>query len=234
MNEINNPEMKNDTWKSLYITGGIAAFLAVIVFRRNWGAEMAVSNGFGIFDIPDPLPNNALEWFTLLQNDPFVGLSMLNFFDLINFALVGLIILAIFGGLRNVYRGMMVMATSIGLIGVGVHLASNQAWEMFSLSMQYEAATSDAQRAILLTAGNTLLVTNSPDAPHQSTGIHVALFLVLTAGLLLSIVMLKSNVFHNAAAICGIRRFASARSRPASLPTSAAGAPPGAMPAPAR
>ena len=96
------------------------------------------------------------------------------------------------------------MATSIGLIGVGVHLASNQAWEMFSLSMQYEAATSDAQRAILLTAGNALMVTNSPDAPHQSTGIHVALFLVLTAGLLLSIAMLKSNIFHKAAAICGI------------------------------
>ena len=204
MNEINNPETKNNTWKSLFTTGGVAAFLAVIVFRRNWSAEMAVSNGFGIFSMPDPLPSSALEWFTLLQNDPFVGLSLLNFFDLINFALVGLILLAIFGALRNVNRGMMVMATSIGLLGVGVHLASNQAWEMLSLSMQYEAATSDAQRAMMLTAGNALLATNSPDAPHQSTGIHVALFLVLAAGLLISIVMLKSNVFHKAAAVCGI------------------------------
>jgi hypothetical protein len=204
MNEASGSETRETGWKTLYITGGVAALLAVIVFRRNLSAELSVSDGFGIFSIPDPLPNSALEWFALLQNDPFVGLSLLNFFDLINFALVGLIFLALYGVLRKVNRGVMVMATSIGLVGVAVYLASNQAWEMFSLSQQYAEATTETRRSILLTAGDVLLATNHPEAPYQATGIHVGLFLVLVAGLLISIVMLKSDIFHKAAAICGI------------------------------
>ena len=160
--------------------------------------------GFGIFEIPDPLPGNALDWFALLQNDPFVGLSLLNLFDLINFALVGLIFVALYAALRSVNKSLMLIAISIGLIGVAVYLASNQAWEMFSLSEQYAAATSDVQRSILLTAGDVLLVTNHPEAPYQATGIYVGLFLVLSAGLLISIVMLQSDIFGKAVAVCGI------------------------------
>ena len=140
----------------------------------------------------------------MLQNDPFVGLSLLNLFDLINFALVGLIFVALYAALRSVNKSLMLIAISIGLIGVAVYLASNQAWEMFSLSEQYAAATSDVQRSVLLTAGDVLLVTNHPEAPYQATGIYVGLFLVLSAGLLISIVMLQSDIFGKAVAICGI------------------------------
>ena len=204
MNESTNTETRETGWKTLYVTGGVAALLAVIVFRRNWSAELAISKGFGIFEIPDPLPGNALEWFTLLQKDPFVGLSLLNIFDLINFALVGLIFLALYAALRNTNKSLILMSISTGLIGVAVYLASNQAWEMLSLSKQYAAAISDAQRSILLTAGDVLLVTNHSEAPYQATGIHLGLLLVLLAGLLISIVMLQSDVFGKTAAICGI------------------------------
>ena len=197
-------EKSQTTWKALYITGGLAALLAVIIFRRNWSAELVISKGFGIFEIPDPLPGSALEWFLLLQNDPFVGLSLLNLFDLINFALVGLIFLALYAALRSVNKSLMLIAISIGLIGVAVYLASNQAWEMLSLSKQYAATTSDVQRSVLLTAGDVLLVTNHPEAPYQATGIYVGLFLVLSAGLLISIVMLQSDIFGKAVTVCGI------------------------------
>ncbi len=204
MNNSLNTEMIANPWKALYMTGGVAALLAVIVFRRNWSAELTVFKGFGIFEIPDPLPSSALEWFALLQKDLFVGLSLLNLFDLINFALVGLIFLALYAALKNVNKSLMLIAISISLIGVAVYLTANQAWEMFSLSKQYAAATSDGQRSILLTAGDVLLASNHPEAPFQSTGIHVGLFLVLSAGLLISIVMLQSDIFGKAAAVCGI------------------------------
>ena len=96
------------------------------------------------------------------------------------------------------------MAITSGLIGVAVYLASNQALEMFFLSQQYAQATTEAQRAVLLTAGNVLLVTNQPEAPYQATGIHLGLILVLIAGLLISIVMLQSDIFGKVAAVCGI------------------------------
>jgi len=204
MNESANTEMRETGWKALHITGGLAALVAAIFFRRNWSAELMVFKGFGIFDVPERLPNSALEWFTLLQKDPFVGLSLLNFYDLINFALVGLIFLALYVALRKADKSLMLIAISSGLVGVTVYLASNQAWEMFSLSKQYTAATSNEQRSILLTAGDVLLVTNHPDAPYQATGIHLGLFLVLSAGLLIAIVMLRSDIFGKTAAICGV------------------------------
>jgi len=192
------------SWKTLYIAGGAAALLAVIVFRRNWSAELTAFHGFGIFEIPNPLPSNALEWYALLQKDPFVGLSLFNLFDLINFALVGVIFVALYAMLRNVNKSLMLMAIASGLVGVAVYLSSNQALEMFNLSKQYVVATTETQRSILLTAGDVLLVTNHPETPFQATGIHVGLFLVLIAGLLISVVMLQSKLFGKAAAVCGI------------------------------
>lgn len=204
MNESPKTEMRETGWEALYITGGVAALLAVIIFRRNWSAELIAFKGFGIFNVPETLPGSALEWFTLLQKDPYVGLSLLNFYDLINFALVGLIFLALYIALRNINKSLMLMAITSGLIGIAVYLASNQAWEMLSLSKQYVAATSDEQQFLLLTAGDVLLATNNPEAPYQATGIYVGLFLVLSAGLLISIVMLRSGIFSKTAAVCGI------------------------------
>ena len=38
------------TWKPLYLTGGIAALLAVFVFRRNLGAELSLLAMLGMVD----------------------------------------------------------------------------------------------------------------------------------------------------------------------------------------
>ena len=191
-------------WKILYLAAGVATLLVVLIFRRNWSAELAAFNGFGIFEIPNPLPSNALAWFALLQDDPFIGLSLLNLFDLINFALVGLIFVALYAALRKVNPSLMLMAITSGLVGVAVYLSSNTALEMFFLSQQYAAADTEAQRSILLTAGDVLLVTNHPEAPYQATGVHLGLALVLVAGLLISIVMLQSDIFGKIDAVCGI------------------------------
>lgn len=204
MNASSDIENRTSPWKLLYRVGGAAALIAVIFFRRNISAELSISQGFGIFPVPATLPDNALDWFALLQKHPFVGLAMLDFFDLINFALVGMIFLALYAALKKVNPSLMLIAISTGLTGVAVYLASNQAWEMFSLSQHYVAATAETQRSTVLTAGDVLLVTNHPEAPYQATGIHLGLFLVLLAGLLISIVMLQSDVFGKAAAVCGI------------------------------
>ncbi len=39
--------IENSIWKALYRLGGIAALLAVFVFRRNLGAEMTAFKGLG-------------------------------------------------------------------------------------------------------------------------------------------------------------------------------------------
>ena len=75
---------------------------------------------------------------------------------------------------------------------------------MFSLSEHYAAATTEAQRAMFLAAGEALLALDNPGVIHQGTGIYASLFLVLLAGLAISGVMLRSSIFSRTTAVAGI------------------------------
>jgi hypothetical protein len=98
----------------------------------------------------------------------------------------------------------MAIAVVSGLVGVGVYFASNQAFAMLSLSDRYAAATADAQRAMFLAAGEALLAIHNPGDIFQGTGNYVAYFLVLLAGLIISVVMLRSRAFGRATGYVGI------------------------------
>ncbi len=135
--QVSDASVPNAAWKALFLAGAIAALVAVLFFRRNCGAELTQFNGIGLFNVPETPPTTALELFSLLQKDRFVGLALLDLFDLVNYALVGLIFLALYGPLRHVHKSAMVVATSFGLVGIAVYFASNQAFSMLSLSDRY-------------------------------------------------------------------------------------------------
>ena len=197
-------EITDPNWRGLYTIGAAAAVIAVVFFRRNFGTELVAFRGFGIFDVPATQPSSALDWFALLQDSRLIGLALFDFVDIVNYALVGVIYLALYGALRRANEGAMAVATTFGFVGIAVYFASNQAFAMVSLSDQYAAATTGAQRATFLAAGEALLAINNPGAIHQGTGIYMSLFLVLLAGLIISVVMLKSSVFGKATAYVGI------------------------------
>jgi hypothetical protein len=199
------PNTKDRAWKALYITGGIAALLAVFVFRRNLGAELGLLSSFGVLPgVPAASPGSAAAWFDLLQNSPLVGLTFLNFFDVVEYTLLGLVFLAVYVALRDSRKSAMLIAIACGLSGITVALASNQAFAMLALSRQYAAATDDVQRSIFQAAGEALLAANNPNAIDQGTGALVSYLLVLIAGLIISIVMLRSDIFSKATAVVGI------------------------------
>jgi hypothetical protein len=191
-------------WKSLYRIGAAAALIAVVFFRRNLGAELVGFRGFGIIEVLATLPSSASDWFALLQGNRLLGLALLNVVDLVNYALVGLIFLALYGALRRASKSAMSIATTTGLVGIGVYFASNQAFSLLSLSDRYAAATTEAQRYAFLAAGEALLAINNPGVLYQGTGSYVSLLFVLLAGLIISIVMLRSGVFSRTTAYAGI------------------------------
>jgi hypothetical protein len=92
----------------------------------------------------------------------------------------------------------MGVAIVLILTGTIAYLATNPAIALDSLSTQYAAATSDSQRAILLSAGQAVL------AMGQGTGATLTFLLAAIAGLLVSIVMLRSKTFSKPIAIIGI------------------------------
>ena len=191
-------------WATLYRIGGIAALVVVIVFRRNVGTELTAFGGFGLFDVPKTAPVSAEAWFALFQSRPFLGLVLFELFDIVNYLLVGLIFLALYGALHKTNRSIMLITMACGLAGVVVYLASNQAFAMLSLSQRHAAATTEAQRDLFLAAGEALLAIHNAGTMHQGTGIHMGLFLVLLAGLLSSVVMLRGRIFNRATAITGL------------------------------
>jgi len=192
----------NHRWNGLYKVGSVAAWVAVLIFRRWLGAEFFFFRGTGIIRAgPKALPSTVLEWFTLLHGHRLIGLTLLNAFDIVNYALVGLIFLGLCAALRLTHRSSITVATALGFLGIAVYIASNQAFSMLSLSDQYVGATTDAQRSMLLAAGQALLAIQNPNAVGQAS---LGFFLVTLAGLIISIVMLGNRVFSKATAYTGI------------------------------
>ena len=191
-------------WNTLYKVGGVAALVAGLVFRRNLGSEFMLLRGAGIINTgPSSPPTTIMDWFTLLQNNKLLGLTLLNVFDNVNFALVGLMFLALFAALRKTSVSVMTIAVVIGFVGIGVYFASNQAFSMLSLSNQYTAAATDAQKTAFLAAGQAALAIHN-SAGSEGPGLYLSFLLVSIAGLIISAVMLRSNIFSKKAAYTGI------------------------------
>jgi hypothetical protein len=127
-------------------------------------------------------------------------LTWLNVFDLVNYALVGVMFLAVSVTLRHVNRSALRLAAGLGLIGIAIYFVSNQALPLWSLSQQYATTTNEIQRALLLAEGEARLALNQFD----SMGRYLSLLLVAAAGLLMSIVMLRSGMFGRTAAYVGL------------------------------
>ena len=185
--------------KILYGLGTIAALLAVFVFRRNLGAELAALHSLGLIAVPQAMPINAPQWLALLQEYPLVGMTLLGVFDLVEYVLVGLIFLAISAALWQTNPGAVLAAGLCGLAGITLGFRSNQAFCLLALSRQYATAASETQRFALQAAGETLLTVQ-----EHGTGMYLGLFLVLLSGLVFSMLMLRDERFGKPAGVTGI------------------------------
>lgn len=190
-------------WLVVCKLGGAAALIAALVFRRNWSAEYMLFRLTGIIGSgPTTAPATVSGWFDLLHEMPLVGLTLLNLFDVVNYGLVGLIILGLYAALKIEQPGVSLLALVLGLTGVAIYFASNQAFAMLWLSDQYAVAP-EAERASLLAAGQALLAIQNGNADYGN-GFYLSYLSVNLAGLLLAILMLKSPVFGRLAGWVGI------------------------------
>lgn len=202
MAQLINNRMANSARKNLYKAGAASALIAALVFRRNLDAEFMLLRMAGIVQagLSTP-PSTVLGWFTLLQNNRLLGLTFLNVVDLLNYALLVVIFLALYAALRRASPFLMALATAPGLAGSLTYFASNRAFAMLSLSNQYAVATNPAQRTSLLASGQAALAIHR-NASHQ--GFYLSFLLVTVAGLIISVVMLRSSIFSKTAAYTGI------------------------------
>jgi len=150
-------------------------------------------------NLASPPPETVLEWFTVFQNDPITGLFFLGLADIIIMILWGPMSLALYFVLKQSNRTWSLIATPFVFVGMAVYLATNTAFSMLSLSQEYAVATTEAEKSILLAAGQAML------AVSRGTGVlYTGMPLVWLAGLIFSAVMLRSEAFSRATAWVGI------------------------------
>jgi hypothetical protein len=138
---------------------------------------------------PPPLEGTAQDWFTLFHANALLGLLGLDLLFMVVYALLIPIYLALYVSLRRVSESAMTLATAVGFVAIAVYFASNPAFEMLSLSEGYAAATSEAQKAMFLAAGEAVLVS------FKGTAFKVSYLLATVAGVMISVLILRSNTF---------------------------------------
>ncbi len=133
-------------WRPLYRIGALGAFLMLLTVP----AQIVV---FAI----NPPPDDVLDWFALYAENPV--LAMLNL-DLVYAASQGLmvpLVLAVAVSVWDHRPALALAGASVMLFAITIHTTSNPSIEMLSASWAYAAADSDAERAIVQAAGETLL-----------------------------------------------------------------------------
>ena len=187
-------ESEDSKCRSLYTVGGMAAIMAAVLLL----IEIIV---FTIW----PQPATVLDYFTLLQTNKIIGLIDFYLLEIIAYILFIPMFLAIYFALRRLNESYMVIAIFMAFLGIAIFLSTNNSFSMLNLSNQYVAATTEAQKTIILAAGQTLLVNSGQRAVG---GFNMGLLLISIAGIIMSTVMLRGNNFGNKTAYVGILAFA--------------------------
>jgi hypothetical protein len=176
-------EQDDARWQGLYRLGGSAALITAIFIPLQVVIFMAW-----------PPPTTAQGYFTVFQSNPLIGLLNLDLLLLVDQILGIVILVALYIALRRTHAAAM----AVGLLVAAAYVASNTGLNMLLLSQQYAAASTDVQRVMYLSAGESML------AIYNGTAFHVSYILGAIVGTLIGVVMWRSEVFSRATASMAI------------------------------
>jgi hypothetical protein len=188
-------EMSESNRKRVYRIGGIAALLTVAVAFSE-GAINFLPGG-------NALAETAVDWFTQLQTNCFMGLRNLGLLNILMVALGIPMYFALYTAHKKIDKEFATLAMIISFIGGAIFFATNRAFSMLEMSRHYAQATTDNQRAMFEVAGQAILSVGRSHSP----GTFLGFFLGELAGILMSVVMLRGNIFGKVTALAGIVGF---------------------------
>ncbi len=175
------------SWRALYRVGGAAALLSVLMIALAVFVFLAW-----------PPPTAVESWFALFQRNGFLGLLDLDLLLVTSYVVMIPLYLALYVALRHVSSSFMAIALASNLLGAALILAVNPGAAMLTLSGQHAAATTVAEKAIYLAAGQALL------ANWSGTAFDLGYLLGGIGLLITAVVMLRSTVFGKGIAYTGL------------------------------
>jgi hypothetical protein len=181
-------QVPRSAWTTLYRIGGIAALGVVALVPIQ-----------AVVYILWPPPTTVVDFFSTFQSNLFLGLLDLDLLLILDELLIVAVLLALYAALRRTDQSLMLIGTTVGLIGVVLLIVSREAtFSMLTLSQQYADAGSDAQRLALVAAGQMLLTV------YNGTSFSLGYFLTGVAMILISTVMLRGSLFSRVTGIAGV------------------------------
>jgi hypothetical protein len=189
MSQVAGARAPDPAYRSLYRLGGVAALIVAFL-------TVAEIMAFAFF----PQPSTISGW----QANPIIGLLDFWGLEVPMYAMFAMVFLALYVVLRKVNKSGMAIAFTLALLGIAIFFATNNPFSMLSLSRQFAAATTDANRSALLAAGEALLANTNQRAIG---GFNMGLLLVSVAGLIISSVMRRATSFRRLTAYVGILAF---------------------------
>ena len=181
---VGNP---GSDWHWLYKLGGAAALFSVLIIPIQL-----------IVFTTTPEPVTAAGWFTLFQGNKLLGLLSFEILFVVNAALGITTTLALYIALRRVNESFMTIALAFSLVGTVCIIIARPAIDMLYLSDQYATATTDAQRSMMLAAGEAMI------SIRHGMAFHVSYNLANIVLLIVPLVMLQSHIFSKTTAYVGI------------------------------
>lgn len=174
----------------LYRLGGIASFLQLGTLL----ATVIILGALG------ESPTTAEAYFAVLQQNKLVGLLQTEVYLLVLVGLYLLLFPGLYLALRPVHRPYALLSALFTFVAVTCLFASHPGFSLLHLSERYAAATSPAARAQLLAAGEALIAANG----WNSSAGYMSGLLLQGAGVIISIVMLRSRDFSKVTAYSGL------------------------------
>ena len=185
INALANAKSTDSNWNSLHKIGSAAALIMVAITLAQ----------FVVFVVaPPPLEGSATDWFALFQKSAVLGLLGFESLLVIYALLSVLLSVALFTVLKPASQSLTALFLVLSVIGGIAFVVARPALEMLSLSNQYSAATTDAQRATIVAAGEVMV------ALFHGTAFQVSYILGSISGFLIAAAMLQSGIFSKTTA----------------------------------
>jgi hypothetical protein len=178
-------QTQDDRWRGLYKIGAVAVLISIVIIPLSIVA----------FVLWPPFPDDIL---VAIQEDWLAGLMGLDFMYLLGNVFTIPFFLVLYVTLREVDDSWALIALTMGLLGLICLVPARPIPEMFTLSDHYAAATTEAERAGYLAAGDGML------AHFNGMAYHAHYVLGSLSLLISSFLMLRSDTYSKATAYVGI------------------------------
>ena len=176
--------------KTVHWLGGTACFI-LLVYSLATLLVMSLIGG---------PPETIDQTFSILEDNKLTGLLRLDILTVFVMPLYYLLFYSLFVALKDTDHAISTISIILTFAGVTLFLATPSVFSYLYLSDKFAIATSDIQKNQVLAAGESILASDM----WHGTGAKIGGLLLQTGALLISIIMLRSNVFNRSTAITGI------------------------------